>query len=258
MVSFRRLPGILAFLVTLVAVHLQCASGQSPDSRCLLSLKANVSDPYGKLSSWTDETRICYWDGVWCFKNFDIPVYQLVLANFGLSGSWPTGLSQCTSLQTLDLSFNAFTGPIPTSICDDIPNLVTLDAQHNKLGGLIPAGFGSCKYLNDIYLNDNQLEGEIPAEVALAPRLTHFAVANNDLSGVIPSTFNGQDGGTRHFNVSSFVGNTYLCGAPLTNACKSKPPSDENSNLGAIIGGIVCIVLGILVLSGILFWLCIR
>ncbi|KAG0606647.1 hypothetical protein M758_9G158100 [Ceratodon purpureus] len=250
----RRVPGILAFLVTLVGLHLQCASGQSNDSQCLLSLKASVSDPQGKLSTWTNVSRICYWEGVWCFKNFDIPVYKLVLANFGLSGSWPAGLSQCNFLQTLDISYNAFTGPIPTSICDDIPNLVTLDAQHNKLGGFIPAGFGSCKYLNDVYLNDNQLEGEIPGEIALAPRLSHFTVANNDLSGIIPSTFNGQDGGMTHFNVSSFAGNTYLCGAPLTNACKTKPTSGKNSNLGAIIGGIVGVVLGILLLFGVLFW----
>jgi hypothetical protein len=245
--GFRR--GILAVLVgLLVAVH--GVGGQS-DAQCLLQFKASVSDPGNRLSSWTESnaSRICFWDGVWCFRNFDVPVYKLILANFGLAGGWPAGLSQCQSLQTLDVSFNALTGPIPASICDDIPNLVTLNVQHNLLGGFIPAALGSCKYLNDMYLNDNQLTGEIPPQIALAPRLTHFSVADNALSGVIPSTFDGED----VFNASSFLGNEYLCGAPLTGPCKAKP-EQKNSNLGAIIGGIVGGVVGILLLFGICFW----
>lgn len=243
---------ILALLATLVTVHLQRAAGQSSDATCLLQFKASVTDPGNRLLSWSDvnASKICYWDGVWCFKNFDVPVYKLILANFGLQGAWPTGLNKCGSLQTLDVSYNSLTGPISGSICDDIPNLVTLNAQHNNLGGFIPGNLGTCKYLNDVYLNDNQLEGEIPAQVGFAPRLTHLDVSNNQLSGLIPSAFDGS--GTTTFNASSFEGNKYLCGPPLTGACKKKP--GKSSNLGAIIGGIAGGVLAVLVLFGILFF----
>lgn len=246
--------GIVVTVFVGLLVVVRGVGGQS-DAQCLLQFKASVSDPGNRLSSWTESnaSRICFWDGVWCFRNFDVPVYKVIVANFGLVGSWPAGLSECQSLQTLDVSFNALTGPIPASICDDIPNLVTLNVQHNALGGVIPAALGSCKYLNDMYLNDNELTGEIPPQLALAPRLTHFSVADNALSGVIPSTFDGEDGGVTVFNASSFLGNEYLCGAPLTGPCKPKP-NPKNSNLGAIIGGIVGGVLGLLLLFAILFY----
>ena len=254
MASRRRVRAILPFLVTLLAVHVQRASGQT-DVECLLDFKASVSDPGNSLWSWSasNTSSVCFWDGIYCFKVFALPVYKIIVASFALKGSWPAGLSKCGSLQTLDLSFNSFSGPIPSTICSDIPNLVSLNLQHNDIGGVIPSTFGSCMFLNDIYLNDNQLSGQIPAQLALPPRLVGMSVADNQLSGVIPNTFD--DNGKPRFSASSFTGNKYLCGAPLTDQCISQPvPAGKSTDLGPIIGGIVGGVVGLLLLFGVLFY----
>lgn len=250
----RVCPIVVTFLVTIIFAQVHPASAQDTETQCLLDFKKSVSDPRSRLVTWSDAnvSSICDWVGVTCFKLSTVPVYRLELSGFGLSSGWPAGLQNCRSLATLDLSYNSFTGPISTTICDDLPNLVNLNLQHNRLGGSIPAGFGDCKYLNDLVLNDNDLEGEIPGQVGNAPRLSHFTVANNQLEGMIPATLANKVSNGPGINASSFAGNSYLCGAPLTGACRSKPR--KKSNLGAIVGAAVASVCGMMLLIGVLIW----
>ncbi|KAI3462969.1 hypothetical protein Pfo_019632 [Paulownia fortunei] len=109
--------------------------------------------------------------------------FEIYLRDFSLRGDIPDSLQFCHSLQTLDLSGNSLSGSIPPRICTWLPYLVTLDLSRNSLTGQIPDDLANCS-------------------------LKKFSVANNDLSGRVPS-----------FNYNSleldFGGNSGLCGGPL-------------------------------------------
>ena len=78
------------------------------------------------------------------------------ISDMGLSGQFPRGIRNCTSLTGLDLSSNKLSGPLPF----DIEWLVSFDRNH--------------------------LTGEIPSELGHLVRMKQFSVANNMLSGVVP------------------------------------------------------------------------
>ncbi|KAJ8544955.1 hypothetical protein K7X08_017538 [Anisodus acutangulus] len=124
-----------------------------------------------------------------------------------LKGKVPDSLQYCRSLQTLDLSGNYLSGPIPSDICNWLPFLVTLDLSNNEFSGSIPADLVKCSYLNKLMHNDNKLNGNIPSQFSSLGRLKIFSVAKNDLKGRIPEAFDS--GGSFDF------GGNGLCGGPL-------------------------------------------
>ena len=253
---------LFGFFVTLITFSQMQQAWAGTNLQCLLDFKSSITDSRGALSSWdtqntSNENNICNWQGVSCFSNNAVPVYKITLQNLGLEGTWPSGLNKCPSLQTLDLTGNSFTGPISSTLSTDIPNLVYLDVSNNSISGSIPNDLGSCKFLNDLILNNNQLTGEIPASIGQLDRLAVFNVANNQLSGTIPSTFTNRNNAStvKSFNASSFEGNTYLCGAPLTGPCKMKPTKTTNV---LIIGWLVGVSVVFVALAAIflLYFIC--
>lgn len=124
-----------------------------------------------------------------------------------LSRQLPDAFKYCSSLTTLDLSGNRFSGPIPSEICSWTPFLVNLDLSNNSFSGSIPAELGNCTYLNKLMLNNNKLSGNIPPEISRLTRLKVLSVANNNLSGKIPP-FSG-------LSDFEYGGNRHLCGGPL-------------------------------------------
>jgi hypothetical protein len=132
----------------------------------------------------------------------------------GLEGRFPQGLEYCTSLVTLDLSSNNFSGSIPSDIASQLPYLSALDLSYNIFSGEIAPGISSIAYLNGLYLQRNQLRGRIPGEFGVLDRLTSLDVADNLLSGPISWAL-------QKFPASTFAGNPELCDAPL-DKCPSK------------------------------------
>lgn len=105
------------------------------------------------------------------------------------------------------------------------------------------------KALESLDLSSNRLAGEIPWQLT---RLTFLSVLNlsrNDLTGQIPQSRSGGQFST--FDNSSYIGNSGLCGSPLTRKCKQDnnvqtlaPQSDEEDS-GFLDGfGWQCVVLG--------------
>ncbi|XP_047953521.1 putative receptor like protein 25 [Salvia hispanica] len=141
---------------------------------------------------------------------------SLILTVKGLNLSYGTIL---TTFTTIDMSSNRFSGSIPNSV-GNLNSLMYLNLSHNCLTGNIPASFGNVTELESLDLSANRLEGEIPTELT---KLTFLAVINlsmNDLSGKIPQS-NGQ---FSTFENTSFVGNSGLCGFPLTRKCEEPSP----------------------------------
>lgn len=155
-----------------------------------------------------------------------------------LSGSIPSELQFCTSLQTLDLSGNSFSGSIPVQLCSWLPYLVNLDLSGNSFSGPVPPEFINCKFLNTLLLNDNKLTGSIPYEIGRLDRLKRFGVFNNGLSGSIPDDLN-------RFSKDDFEGNNGLCGKPVGSKCSNL----SNKNLviiiaAGVVGAAASLILG--------------
>ncbi|KAI7752128.1 hypothetical protein M8C21_031652 [Ambrosia artemisiifolia] len=135
---------------------------------------------------------------------------RLLLANNYLSGSVPSNLGRCKTLQTVDFSFNSLTGVIPleiwylpqimdvvmwaNNITGEIPegicvkggNLQTLILNNNLITGRIPLSIAKCTNLMWVSLSNNKLRGEIPAGVGELVNLAILQLGNNSLTGGVP------------------------------------------------------------------------
>lgn len=194
---------------------------EEDDILCLKSIKQSLQDPHNYLTSWKFNNRstgpgfICAFTGVQCWNLVENRVLGIDLGSFGLRGKFPTGISKCQSLTSLNLSHNNLYGPIPVNVSTMLPFLVTLSMSSNDFSGEIPASLGNCSYLNVLELDRNRLSGRIPPEIGQLPRLVRFSVADNLLVGPIPHFVNGIG-----VNASSFANNSGLCGYPLK-PCKT-------------------------------------
>ncbi|CAN5976172.1 unnamed protein product [Sphagnum jensenii] len=209
-----------------------------------LQVFRNAVDPTRKLlSSWENATQVCVsWAGVSCERG---RVYRLRLPAAGLAGSIPSGslslldqlrvlslhnnmltgafpeeeLASCTSLQSLFLDNNGFSGPLSSSSSSSFwglwHRLTHLSLSFNKLNGPIPDSINAFSHLYMLDLQNNSFSGHVP--VLNLVNLTRFSVANNNLSGPVPRTL-------IQFPLSSWIGNQGICGPPTTVPCLSLPP----------------------------------
>lgn len=244
---------IRCFYAALVQILLclmlwQPCYGTVTDIQCLKRLKASV-DPNNKLH-WTfddnKEGSICTFNGVECWHPNENRILSLRLSSMDLKGQFPDGLENCSSMTSLDLSSNSFSGPIPVDISKRLPYITNLDLSYNSFSGEIPESLANCTYLNDVRLQNNKLTGAIPGQLAGLSRLTEFNVANNKLSGQIPSSLS-------KFPSSSFS-NQDLCGKPLSGDCTAS----SSSRTGVIAGSAVAGAVITLIIVGVILFIFLR
>ncbi|XP_042032210.1 receptor-like protein 9DC3 [Salvia splendens] len=152
-------------------------------------------------------------------------------------------------LQVFDVSRNAFTGNLPHEYLRNFKGMI--DVQENHQGeqdvsqlyidsltitmtltvkGGIPASLGNITELESLDLSSNRLEGEIPTELT---KLTFLSVIN--ISGKIPQS----SGQFSTFENTSYVGNSGLCGIPLSRTCEEPSPPvmlQEDDDYGILEG----------------------
>ncbi|XP_018476975.2 probable LRR receptor-like serine/threonine-protein kinase At3g47570 [Raphanus sativus] len=95
-------------------------------------------------------------------------------------------LTNCTKLQSLDVSFNRLGGDLPASIANLSINLRELFLGSNSISGSIPHDIGNLKSLQSFWLPKNLLKGPIQTSFGKLPRLLELSVSTNRMSGEIP------------------------------------------------------------------------
>lgn len=244
---------LLSLVVNVILLPLALGDLKA-DQQALLEFSASV--PHGRKLNWSVSNSTCNWFGVTCYSDGS-RVYSLRLPGVGLTGPipektlgkldalhtlslrsnrlngrLPSDISSLPSLRFLFLQHNNFSGQIPTKFS---PNLSVLDLSFNTFKGQIPQTIQNLTQLVGLNLQNNSLSGPIPK--LTLPRLKRLNVSYNQLSGSIPSAL-------QKFPNSSFLGNSQLCGLPLSPCFPVIPPpppekrkrSSKKLSLGAIIG----------------------
>jgi hypothetical protein len=141
------------------------------------------------------------------------PLHPLTVLNLRqnrLEGSRTAAkLVRCTSLVSVDFSFNRMSGAVPVSSTWEnlgrlqaagnrfdeplppemflLPYLAAVDASANLLTGPLPFNITLLTYLSSLWLSANQLSGEIPAELFYLTQLSRTYLDSNQFSGALPS-----------------------------------------------------------------------
>ncbi|KAJ6812306.1 putative inactive leucine-rich repeat receptor-like protein kinase [Iris pallida] len=159
----------------------------------LVAFKSCLADPHGALSAWdaaaAGAAGPCSWPHVQCDASGS-RVLRLSLGSLSLSGA-PLfrGLDRLPSLESLSLSDNNLSGPLPPGL-SLLPRLRVLDLSKNSLSGRLPEDLGSLPSLRSLDLSHNALSGPIPDSLfsgSTCSSLRFLALAANRLEGPIPS-----------------------------------------------------------------------
>uniref|UniRef100_A0A7N0ZTK3 Protein kinase domain-containing protein n=1 Tax=Kalanchoe fedtschenkoi TaxID=63787 RepID=A0A7N0ZTK3_KALFE len=174
-----------------VSVLLPLTASQSqqllPDHITLLQLNSELRVPgWGLVTSNTTSTThdFCSWPGIACYRNKSM-VATLDLSRQDLTGN-ATLISHLTGLTRLDLSYNSFHGPIPSSFAD-LSTLQFLDLSYNRFGGSLPSQLGRLHNLLSLNLSNNFLTGQLPDQLGGLHMLQDLQLSSNMLNGSIPS-----------------------------------------------------------------------
>ncbi|KAG7594731.1 Protein kinase domain [Arabidopsis thaliana x Arabidopsis arenosa] len=237
----KNLPSCI-FLIIFISVLCPVAMSQvvvpDSDADCLLKFKDTLANG-SEFTSWDPSTSPCQgntanWFGVLCSNyvwglqlegmglagklNLDplVPMKNLRTISFmnnNFNGPMPQ-VKRFTSLKSLYLSNNRFSGEIPADAFRGMPLLKKILLANNAFRGTIPSSLASLPMLLELRLNGNQFQGQIPSFQQKDLKLASFE--NNDLDGPIPESLRNMDPG-------SFAGNKDLCDAPLSPCSPSSP-----------------------------------
>ncbi|KAF5791298.1 putative transferase [Helianthus annuus] len=117
--------------------------------------------------------------------SLNLPYLQtLDLTNNFFTGPIPSSFSKLTRLVQLSLSSNSFTESIPDSLPDSLEELLL---DNNNLTGPIPHTLNNLKNLKRLELQGNKLTGEFP-NLSQLSNLNFLDVSNNLISGDLPAT----------------------------------------------------------------------
>nr|XP_051184760.1 brassinosteroid LRR receptor kinase BRI1-like [Lolium perenne] len=115
----------------------------------------------------------------------------LDLSNNHLTGAFPPDILGLASLSYLNLSFNNFSGGLPSgeSLAAGLPRVTTVSLSFNYFNGSLPDTMGALAELTTLELSSNALTGTIPPSLCPSTGISKLEVLhlqNNYLTGGIP------------------------------------------------------------------------
>lgn len=110
----------------------------------------------------------------------------IVTQNFRLGGALPSELGRCSSLETLQIDSNMFSGNIPSEF-GNLPAIQELRLGQNEFTGMIPSELGRCTTLIKLDLNNNNFISAVPTELGKLTALSMLWLQFSNLSGSMPS-----------------------------------------------------------------------
>ncbi|XP_074314926.1 receptor-like protein 7 [Silene latifolia] len=188
----------------------------------MMAVKEGQSDLYSTKISFVVEAGEDE-DGIIFFQKLN---YSMTITTKGSERLFSEILEV---FRVIDFSSNNFTGKIP-DVIGDLKGLQALNLSNNNLDGKIPASVANMIDLESLDLSRNKLYGVIPPELAQLTSLEVFDVSYNDLEGPIP-----QGNQFNTFLSGSYVGNSRLCGSPLSEKCQNadaleSPPTTKDES----------------------------
>ncbi|MBP5977796.1 hypothetical protein HW132_35130, partial [Brasilonema sp. CT11] len=167
----------------------------------------HTTNPSGMKAS--PSISVCEWSGVTCDGDFRVIQIELNYAN--LEGTLPASIGSLGQLRELHISANNIYGTIPASI-GNLTKLTDINFAYLKFSGsvplevfslskltylsldkindlswTIPPQIGNLKSLEIFSARDSGVFGTIPNEISQLTNLTFLALANNNLTGTVPS-----------------------------------------------------------------------
>ncbi|EXB66163.1 LRR receptor-like serine/threonine-protein kinase EFR [Morus notabilis] len=182
-------PVVLHCSVTGRPVHTEPATlNITTDKEALISFMSSLSSESSPnpISTWAKTESPCNWTGVLCDKQGQ-RVVGLDLSGLGLSGTISPHIGNLSSLHSLNLQNNHFTGAIPHEITK-LFKLRVVNMSLNQIEGVLPPNISHCKELETLDLMENRITGKIPEEFSKLTRLEVLKLGKNRFYGEIPSS----------------------------------------------------------------------
>ncbi|KFK36280.1 hypothetical protein AALP_AA4G102200 [Arabis alpina] len=203
---------------------------------------SDVLSSDNKTEKWRYNTDCCSWDGVSCDPKTG-KIVELGLEDSSLNGPLRSNSSlfRLQHLQSLDLSYNNFSGILPDSIGNlkylsvlregpnlqlvlpKLSSLIFINLRSNQFKGTLPSNMSSLSKLESFDMNGNSFSGSIPSSLFTIPSLLEVDLGRNQFSGPLeignissPSKLQTLFLGDNHFNgpipgsLSKLVGLKYL------------------------------------------------
>ncbi|XP_051134619.1 tyrosine-sulfated glycopeptide receptor 1-like [Andrographis paniculata] len=151
------------------------------DRASLLSFHRLLHPPL----NWSAAADCCLWEGVACSGG--ARVSRLSVPNRGLAGTIPPSLSNLTSLVSLNLSGNKFSGALPPAFFHGLSRLQVLDLSSNRFSGeldglTLPASIRAVDLSNNLFAGAGALGGSF---LRSASGLVSFNVSKNSFAGAV-------------------------------------------------------------------------
>ncbi|KAJ4756425.1 Leucine-rich receptor-like protein kinase family protein [Rhynchospora pubera] len=176
----------MSFLLILTT-FLVATSAQT-EADALLKWKKSLYQS-AALASWStrNSTSHCSWFGITCDPAGN--VVQISVQSSSINGTLDSlNFSSFSNLVSLNLSDNILQGSIPSGI-SNLSKLNSLDLGTNSFGNFVPPEIGDLSELVYLSLFNNNLVGPVPSQLSRLSKVRHFDLGHNHLNNTEYSNF---------------------------------------------------------------------